>query len=193
MSVYDLILKRRSIRRFRQETIPYPILEKLVNAARVAPSAANLQPLEYIIVDDKNICAEIFPNLRWAAYIAPKGTPPEGKRPAAYIVVLVNREIKADNYGWDVGAAVENILLAALEEDIGTCWIQSIDKESLRQILKVPASYEIDSVIALGYKAEEPVVEKMTNSVKYWLDDQQTLHVPKRKLKDILHRNKFPQ
>ncbi|MFZ3062828.1 MAG: nitroreductase, partial [Actinomycetota bacterium] len=78
-------------------------------------------------------------------------------------------------------------------EDIGTCWIQSIDKESLRQILKVPASYEIDSVIALGYKAEEPVVEKMTNSVKYWLDDQQTLHVPKRKLKDILHRNKFPQ
>lgn len=193
MSVYDLILKRRSIRRFRQEKIPYPILEKLANAARLAPSAANLQPLEYIIVDDKNICALIFPNLRWAAYIAPQGTPPEGKRPTAYIVVLANREIKAKDYGCDVGAAVENILLTALEEDIGTCWIQSIEKESLRQILKVPASYEIDSVVALGYKAEDPVVEEMTNSVKYWLDDQGTLHVPKRKLKNILHRNRFRQ
>jgi nitroreductase len=191
MTVYDLILKRRSIRRFHQERIFYSILEKLVNAARLAPSAANLQPLEYIVVDDPGICAQIFPNLRWAAYIAPRGTPPEGKRPTAYIIVLVNKKIKARDYERDVGAAVENILLAALEKGIGTCWIQSIEKEGLRRILKVPASYEIDSVVALGYKVEDPVVEEMTNSVKYWLDDQETLHVPKRKLEDVLHRNKF--
>lgn len=191
MKVYELILKRRSIRRFRQETIPYHILEKLVNAARVAPSASNLQPLEYIIVDDTDKCAEVFPHLRWAAYIAPKGTPPQGKRPTAYIIVLVNKNICTKGYEWDVGAAVENILLAAVGEDIGTCWIQSIERDGLRRFLKVPASYEIDSVVALGYRAEEPVVEEMTNSIKYWLDEWGTLHVPKRKLEDILHRNQF--
>lgn len=192
MSLYDFILKRRSIRRFRQEPIPYSILEKLVNAARVAPSAGNLQPLEYIIVDDKGTCAEIFLNLRWAAYIAPRGTPPEGKRPTAYIVVLVNKNIKVKNYERDVGAAVENILLAALEQGVGTCWIESIERENLRQILKVPASHEIDSVGALGYKAQESVVEEMTDSVKYWLDNHETLHVPKRKLTDILHETDSP-
>ncbi len=92
---------------------------------------------------------------------------------------------------WDVGAAIENILLTALEEDIGTCWIQSIKREDLHQILKIPPNYKIDSVVALGYKNEEPVVEEMIDSVKYWLDDQETLHVPKRKLEDILHRNQF--
>lgn len=191
MNVFESIMKRRTIRRFRQERIPYSILKKLVNAARVAPSSSNLQPLEYIIVDKKDLLSAVFPNLRWAGYIAPKGNPPPGLQPVAYIVVLVNKTISKSDYGRDIGAAVENILLAALEEKIGTCWIGSIEKNNLRRILKVPASYEIDSVVALGYKAEEPIMEEMTDTIKYWLADSGRLHVPKRKLKDILHRNFF--
>ncbi len=190
-SVYEIILKRRSIRRFQQRLIPFEVLEKLVNAARVAPSASNLQPLEYVVVNDKDLLPEIYSTLKWAGYIAPKGNPPEGEKPTAYIVVLVNIRISDSGYERDVGAAVENILLAALEEGIGSCWIGSINKKRLRKILNIPHFLAIDSVIALGYSTESPLMEEMTNSIKYWKDESGTLHVPKRKLKDILHRNKF--
>ena len=66
MSVYKAILKRRSIRRFQKRKIPFGILRKLINAARVAPSAANLQPCEFIAVNKREIVDRIFPTLRWA-------------------------------------------------------------------------------------------------------------------------------
>lgn len=189
--VYETIMKRRSTRRFRQLPISPKILNKLVNAARVAPSAGNLQPLEYIVVNDKRVLPEVFRTLKWARYIAPKGTPPEGEKPVAYIAVLVNEKIRDLRYAKDIGAAVENILLTALEEGIGGCCIDTIDKKKLRKILNVPDFLAIESVIALGYAAESPVAEKMTKSVKYWKDRSGTLHVPKRELKNILHRNRY--
>lgn len=184
-------MKRRSIRRFQQKTIPFSTLEKLINAARVAPSAGNLQPLEYLIVDKKKVVEKVFTTLRWAGYIAPKGDPPAGKRPVAYIVVLANKKIKPSEYERDVGAAVENILLAALEKGIGTCWLGSIDREMLREILNVPQHLAIDSVVALGYPSEKPVMEEMVRSIKYWLDESGRLHVPKRRLRDLIHRNRY--
>lgn len=190
-SVYELISKRRTIRHFQQKPIPFEILKKLVDVARVAPSASNLQPLQYIVVDDGNLLPEIFKTLKWAGYIAPRGNPPEGEKPTAYIVVLVNKEISGSEYPRDVGAAAENILLAALEDGIGSCWIRSVDTKMLREILNVPDFLEIDSAIALGYSAESPVMEETDGPIKYWKDESGTLHVPKRKLKDILHRNKF--
>ena len=190
-NVYAIITKRRSIRRFQQKLIPFGVLEKLVNAARVAPSSANFQPLEYVVIDDKDLLPEVFTTLKWAGYIAPEGDPPEGEKPTAYVVVLVNKEISDSGYERDVGAAVENILLVALEEGIGSCWIGSINKKRLRKILNIPHFLAIDSVIALGYSTESPVMENMTDSVKYWKDESGTLHVPKRRLNNIFHRNKY--
>lgn len=63
MGIYETIISRRTIRKFKQETIDPEILKKLVNAGRLAPSAANLQPLEYLVVDDKDLKEKIFPNL----------------------------------------------------------------------------------------------------------------------------------
>ncbi len=191
MTVYELIKKRRSIRRFRQKRISFSSLRQLVDSARVAPSSANLQPLEYVIVDRKDMIEKVFPMLYWAAYISPYGIPPEGERPTAYIVVLVNKRIRLENYEWDIGAAVENIILAALEKDIGSCWIQSIERQNLSKVLGIPDFYYLDTVVALGYKAEDPLIEEMSHSIKYWLDDSHRLHVPKRRLDDILHRNIF--
>jgi len=190
-NVYEIIMKRRSIRRFQQKLVPFEVLEKLVNAARVAPSASNLQPLEYVVVDDKELLPEVFTTLEWADYIAPEGDPHEGEKPTAYIVVLVNKKISDSGHERDVGAAVENILLAALEDGIGSCWMGPINKKRLREISNLPHFLAIDSVIALGYSAESPVMEKMTDSVKYWKNGSGTLHVPKRELKNILHRNKY--
>ncbi len=191
MSFYNLILSRRSIRQFKPEPVSREILEKLVNAARMAPSAANVQPLEYIVVDDKELKKRLFPCLKWAAYIAPEGSPRPGHEPAAYIVVLANTSLKEKGYEYDVGAAVENMILAAWEQRVGSCWIISVEREKVQEILKIPDQYKIDSVLTLGFPDEKPVVEEMKNSVKYWKDEEGRLHVPKRGLKNIIHYNGF--
>ncbi|MFH1201370.1 MAG: nitroreductase family protein [Candidatus Omnitrophota bacterium] len=190
-TVYQIILKRRSIRRFKQKKIPYTILKKLVDAARLAPSAGNLQPLEYITINKKEQLKKVFSCLRWALYIHPDGSPREGRHPTAYIVVLINtRKSKLSNYyGHDVGAAVENIILASQSKGIGSCWLGSIDRDRLAKFLNIPSFCLIDSVVALGYPAESPKPEVLKDSVKYWLDTKGCLHVPKRKLKDIFHKN----
>ena len=191
MSLYDLIISRRSVRQFKSEPIPREDLERMINAARLAPSAANLQPLEFVAVEDKKICERIFPCLKWAAYIAPEGDPKIGQEPTAYIIVLVNSEVRDKGFEWDSGAGVENILLTAWEKGIGSCWLISVDKKRLREILNIPEHLKIDSVIALGYPAEKPVVEEYVDSVKYLKEKSSQFHVPKRKLQDMLHFNRF--
>ena len=211
MEIYNLILKRRTIRRFEETPIPRSVLEKLVNAARLAPSAANLQPCEYIVVEEKSLLEKVFETLRWAGYIAPQGDPPPGERPVAYIVVIINEEKKSGYAPQDAAAAIENMILLALAEGIGSCWIGSIERERLSAILALPSSCKIDSVLALGYPAESPVMEDLipvstlskpralargasnglTDSVKYWKDKEGRLHVPKRKLEDVIHWQKY--
>lgn len=189
MTVYEAILKRRTIRRFQSKPVPYPVLEKMVNAARMAPSAANLQPCEYLVVDDPALVAEVFTTLKWAGYIYPSGDPPEGKRPTAYIIVIFNREKNAQSGAVDAAAAIENMILTALEEGVASCWLGSVSRKELAGILKIPDKYTIESVLALGYPDQESFAEEFTGSVKYWLDEKGNLHVPKRSLKEILHHN----
>ncbi len=188
MNIYEMILKRRTIRRFQGRKVPYGVLEKCVNAARLAPSASNLQPCEYLIVDEEDLLDEVFGTLQWAGYIS-DGSPPASQRPTAYIIVLINREVKPKEFEHDVGMAVENIVLTALEEEVGSCCFGAVDREELRKRLNIPQKYFIDLAIALGYPNESPVPEPFGDSVKYWKDKGGLLHVPKRKLKDILHRN----
>ena len=151
----------------------------------------NIQPLEFIVVTEKNILDSIFPLLGWAGYLGPDGPPPEGKRPVAYMAVIYNKDIKTPTPAYDAGAAVENILLLATAEGIGTCWIGSVKRKELAKILDLPYNYEVDSVIALGYPDESSVIEGFAGSIKYWKDDDGAMHVPKRSVKDILHFNKF--
>lgn len=191
MSLYDLIISRRSIRQFKPAPISRELLKKILNAGRLAPSAANLQPLEFIAVDDEKLRAEVFLCLKWAGYIAPEGDPKPGQEPQAYIVVLVNTQVRKKGFEWDVGASMENMILTAWEQGIGSCWLLSVDREKLKRLFKVPENFRIDSVLALGYPAESPAVEDMTDSVMYWKDQKNRLHVPKRRLKDVVHYNTF--
>ena len=190
MNAYETILSRRSIRRFQQKPINTELLRKFVNAARVAPSAANLQPLEFFIVTEKDMCSKIFETIGWAGYIKPTWKPGENERPTAYIVILV-KDITNKYYLRDVGLASENIVLAAEEEHIGSCILCKIEKDKIQEMLKIPDTLHVDSLIALGYKAEQVVVEDFKGSVKYWRDKNEVLHVPKRKLEDIIHVNEF--
>ncbi|UCH72027.1 MAG: nitroreductase family protein [Thermoplasmatales archaeon] len=190
MDVYDVILSRRSIRRFQQRPIKIDLLKKFVNAARLAPSAANLQPIEYFIINEKELCCKIFETISWAGYIKPKWTPNEKERPTAYIVMLV-RDTKNKWYLRDVSLSSENIVLTAESKNIGSCILCNIDRDKIREILRIPDNLHIDSLIALGYKSEKVFVEEFKGSVKYWRDENNILHVPKRSLDDIIHINKF--
>ena len=120
MSSYKLILTRRSIRQFKPSPISRDILKKLVNSARLAPSGANLQPLEFVAIDDEELRNKLFSCLRWAAYISPEGNPKAGCEPTAYVVILVNLDIRKSGSERDVGAAVENMILTAWEKRIGS-------------------------------------------------------------------------
>jgi nitroreductase len=191
LSLSDLIVSRRTIRRFKPEPIARSVLEKIVDAGRLAPSAGNMQPIEFVAVADPEICRQIFPCLRWAAYIAPAGTPKPGEEPTAYVFSLANLNVREKGYEYDVGAAMENMILAAWEEGIGSCWLISLERAKVAEILAVPEGYKIDSVLALGYPAESPVMEEFQGSVKYWKDERGVLHVPKRKLRDVIHFDRF--
>jgi len=191
MDIIDLIKTRRSIRRFSQEKLERNFLIELVEAARSAPAPGNIQALEYIIVDEPQTCQKLFECLSWAGHVRPKRNPLPNQRPAAYIVVLVDTEIKKEA-AVDAAAAIENILLAAWGKGVGSCWLGAIDRLKILQILGIDEKYQIDSVIALGKPAEKPVMEDAKGEdVKYYVDEKDVLHVPKRPLKKILHINKF--
>jgi len=190
MELYEAIKKRRSIRKFVQtRKIDRKILERLIEAARLAPSAANIQPVKYVIADDEKLVEEIFRHVRWAGYVAPHRTPKEGEKPVAFIALLADLELRKDGYQLDIGAAAQNIFLAAVAEGLGTCWIGSLDRDEISRLLNLPGNLFLDTVIAVGYPAESPVYEDETGSVKYYLDENDVLHVPKRKLEDILFWN----
>lgn len=191
MALYDLIITRRTIRRFLQKPISEELLKQMINAARLAPSGANLQPLEFIVVNQKRLLESVFATTRWAAYLSPLGTPQPGEQPVAYVVVLINRKIKPSGGQHDSGAAIMSMILTAWEKGIGSCWIGSIEREKLKQALAIPNHLEIDSVLALGYPAEKPVDVMLEDSIKYWKDDRGVLHVPKRAVEDIVHWNKY--
>lgn len=192
MDPLEMIRSRRTVRRFRQEPIGREILDRMVDAARLAPSAANRQPCEFLVVDDPARVAEVFPLVRWAGYIAPAGDPPEGQRPTAYILILVDTEKKME--GWaahDAAAAAMNVIYAAAAQGIGSCWMGAIDRDSLKRLFGIPDRCAIDTLLALGYPSESPVLEPFEDSVQYWKDESGVLHVPKRALASVLHRNEY--
>lgn len=186
----DLIKKNRSYRRFHQnEEVKKETLKKLVNLARFAASAANKQPLKYVISNNKKINDKIFPELSWAGYIKNWEGPEEGERPTSYIMILGDTEI-SNNYWCDPGIAAQNILLGATENDLGGCILGAINRANLRKKLDIDDRYEILYVIALGKPKEKVELETAANGdIKYWRDNSEIHHVPKRKLSEIILKN----
>lgn len=184
----DLVLKNRSYRRFYQDSaVSQDALRGLADLARITGSAGNKQPLKYYLSSDPSTNAKIFSTLAWAGYLKDWPGPSEGERPSAYIVMLGDTEI-ANSYNFDNGIAAQTILLGAVEQGLGGCMILSVQKEKLRELLKIPARFEILLVIALGKPKETVVLEDLgaEGDVKYWRDKDQVHHVPKRLLKDVI-------
>lgn len=186
--IRDLVIRNRSYRRFREdETIDRQTLMELVDLARLSASAANLQPLNYVITNSPEMCSQVFPTLSWAGYLKDWDGPSQGERPAAYITILADSGISR-NVGCDHGIAAQSILLGAVEKGLGGCMIGSIDRNVLRTVLAIPEQLEILLVIALGRPTEEVLLATVgpDGSIKYFRDENGVHHVPKRKLEDVL-------
>ena len=185
--IKELVMKTRSIRRFAEEPVSKETLLYLVDIARLSASAANLQPLKYIISHKKNTNDIIFPRLMWAGYLREWKGPEKGERPSAYIIVLGDTSI-SHSFGCDHGIATQNILLGAAEMGLGCCIIGAVDRKAIISELNIPQRYEILHIIAIGKPGENVVLEEIEidGDIKYWRDVNQVHHVPKRRLKDIV-------
>ena len=186
--IADLVRKNRSYRRFYQEiSIERETLKELVDLTRYCASAANLQPLKYILCCDPEKNALVFKHLGWAGYLKDWEGPPQGERPSAYIIVLGDTTI-AKSFGCDHGIASQTILLGAIEKGLGGCMIGSIKRKEFRNTLAIPGHLEILLVLALGQPRETVVIETVgpDGDIKYWRDGQDVHHVPKRSLDEII-------
>ena len=188
VDLQTLVLKSRSYRRFNEaKTINGEILRDLVDLARYAPTGSNKQPLKFWLSNSPEMNVAVFPNLAWAGALKEWGGPVEGERPAAYIIILGDTDIKA-HFGVDHGIAAQTIMLGAAEQGLGGCMIASFKKKSLREALSIPERYEILLVLALGEPSETVVTEPLgaDGSTTYYRDTEDVHHVPKRSLDSLI-------
>jgi len=187
MNIKDLVINNRSYRRFNGTgKISREELLELVDLARNSASAANKQPLKYILSYQQNTNDLIFPKISWAGYLPDWDGPAEEERPTAYIILLGDKKIST-NFFVDHGIASQSILLGATEMGLGGCMIAAFDKKKLIQELEIPSHLEPLLIIALGEPVETVVIEPVRNgNIKYYRDERKIHHVPKRQLEEII-------
>jgi len=152
MEFYEVIYTRRSVRSYSDKPIPREVLEKVLDAARVAPSGRNLQPWKFIVIDDEKIKRSLVPLCFHQEFIAE----------APVVVVACGFRSTYNRGGYmgelsmlvDVSIAFTQLLLAARAEGLGTCWIGAFDNEGVKRLLKIPPGVEVVALTPLGYPRE---------------------------------------
>ncbi len=186
MEFRELVEKSRSYRRFDESApIPRELLLRLVGCARLCPSAANQQPLKYILSSDPETNDKVFPCLAWASYLRDWNGPAAGERPTGYIIILSDNSI-TKNIWCDDGIAAQTMMLGATDAGFGGCIIASIQREKLREAFSIPDYLEIRLVLALGKPVEKVKLLSADGSIRYWRDTDNIHHVPKRPLDEII-------
>jgi nitroreductase len=158
MDVLEAVKGRRSIRAFKNQDVPSEIVEKLIDAARWAPSAGNIQPWEFIIVRKPRIKRRLVEAALDQVFI---------EEAPVVIVVCANEVRSSQGYGvrgeilycvQDTAAAIQNIHLTAYSLGLGTCWVGAFREEETRKILKISRGIMPVAIIPVGYPAEVPTV-----------------------------------
>jgi nitroreductase len=170
LDVFDAIRSRRSIRSYQNKPVEEEKLAKILEAARLAPSAVNLQPISYIVVKDKaakELLSQAYSRI-WFAQ-------------APLIIVACATPEKAWKRSdgeefWKIDAAIslQTFVLAATAEGLGTCWIGAFDEKKAKEALGIPENVRVVAMTPLGYPAETkpPVTER-------------------KSISDIVHRDKW--
>jgi nitroreductase len=156
MDVLEAIKGRRSIRAFKSQNIPEEIVEKLIEAARWAPSAGNIQPWEFVVVRKPETKRRLAEAALGQTFI---------EEAPVVIVVCANENRSMQGYGMrgktlyciqDAAAATQNILLTAYSLGLGACWVGAFKEEEAKEILRVPSGVRPLVIIPVGYPDEAP-------------------------------------
>lgn len=154
MDLLEAIKGRRSIRAFKNEEVSVEDVERLVDAARWAPSAGNIQPWEFIVVRKPEIKKALVEAALGQDFI---------KEASVVIIVCANENRSSERYGvrgkslyciQDTAAALQNMHLTAYSLGLGTCWIGAFNEEEARRILKIPQGIRPVAIVPVGYPAE---------------------------------------
>lgn len=159
-STIEIIRNRRSVRTYTQQSIARETIEEIVDCARMAPTAMNEQPWDFVVITDRAALASIPPMLGHAEFIAN----------AAFAVLVLTKETM---YGLeDCCAATENLLLAASARGIGTCWVAGSKQDYTPKVAAAfgaPTDRQLVAIVSFGYPAETPQTEKKPlNEVLHW-------------------------
>ena len=159
----EVLRNRRSIRAYKKESVPQSMIEEIVDCARLAPTAMNEQPWDFIVVTKRELLEQIPPMLGHAEFVAN----------ASFAVLVLTRET---NYGLeDCCAATENLLIAAAAHGLGSCWVAGTKQAygpAVARAFGAPADRQLVAIVSFGHPAENPQVDK-------------------RPLSDVLHWERF--
>lgn len=161
MSFLELVRKRRSVRGYAPTQVPRDIIERCLEAARLAPSACNSQPWSFIVVDDERLRRVLFDAAFSGLY-----TLNSFVRDAPVIIVVITKRsgyaaalggyFRGVQYNLiDIGIACEHLILQATEEGLGTCWLGWFNEKGVKQALGLPKGAKVDILISMGYPAEK--------------------------------------
>lgn len=147
----ESIMNRRSIRRYTDEPVGEETLNKLLECAMLAPSAMNAQPWYFVVVDDRNVLDALRANHPYAGML---------QSAPMCIAVCAKEGSIVGYYQQDCAAATMNILIAAKEMGLGTCWMGVAPRkermDAIKKVLELPDDISAFNLIALGHPAEEP-------------------------------------
>lgn len=167
----DLVRKRQSVRKYLDKPISRKVLDKCLEAARLAPSACNVQPWRFIIIDDKKIIEKIADAAFSGVYCFNKFA---RKAPVliavlaekdSYITGLAGRFRGVQYSLFDIGCACEHLVLQAEEEGIGSCYLGWFNESAAKKILNIPRNGKIDMMISLGYPDKNTLCKKARKSL----------------------------
>lgn len=186
----QLLMSSRTVRRFNEEkTIDTATLRSLVELTRYCPSGRNAQPLKYLIINTDTDRSKIFPLLKWAGYFSDWDGPEPGERPAAYLVQCLDTRYGKDCL-CDDGLQLEAITLGMKTLGLAGCIIKAFNCVKLSEEFNISNRYAPRYVLAIGYPAEEVVIEEMSHDddadFKYFRTPDGIHHVPKRPLDSII-------
>lgn len=154
MEFYDVIRRRLSVRAYKPDPVPEEVLRRILEAARLAPSAKNYQPWRFIVVTDEKIRQELVPACRGQSFIA--------QAPVVICACAIEEQAWKGMGGYwsaaevDVTIALEHLILAATAEGLGTCWIGAFIEAEVKRVLQIPEGVKPVALTPLGYPAQEP-------------------------------------
>ncbi len=189
-SLRKLMISNRTVRRFKGDApVSKEILEKLVELTRYCPSGRNAQPLKYYMVNSEEQRNEVFPLLKWAGYFTDWDGPEENERPGAYLIQCLDTYY-GENCLCDDGLQLEAITLGMHTLGLAGCIIKAFNHVKLAEVLGIDPRFSPRYVLAIGYPAEEVVIEDMDcdddADFKYFRTPDGRHHVPKRPINTLL-------